>query len=97
MDNIGLYSSKNKNYKINIANFIKQKNDKVEVINIQHIKKNGKLRIIVKMKCECGTEFFKTWDHIYSDNKYLCCKKCARKHRDTDIAKKRHKKYFMPF
>ena len=46
MDNIGLYSSKNKDYKANIINFIKQKNNKVEVINIQHIKKMGNQELL---------------------------------------------------
>ena len=97
MGNIGLYSSKNKDYKTNIINFIKQKNDKIKVIDIQHIRKNGKLRIVVKMKCECGAEFSKTWEHIYLDNKYLCCKKCAKQYRDGAMTKKRQQKYLFDF
>lgn len=62
----------------NIKLFISRKNPLIEVISVSNIKKSGKHRSVVKMKCECGNVFEKTWEHIYGD-KYLKCYSCSRK------------------
>lgn len=87
------FGTKCEYFKENIKLYINRKNKNIEFLDAQGIKKSGKYRILVSMKCECGVLFQKTWEHIYKDNVYLCCKDCARKQQTKTRRKKNNKQY----
>lgn len=66
-------------YNINIL--IKNKNPKVSYIDFKIIKKGNRKRILVNMKCDCGTLFSKTLDSINRKGRNLCCNTCSKKIR----------------
>lgn len=85
-----IYSQSNPNYKENILNLILSKNKNVKMLDAHIVRKSGKSRMIVFMIDENNHKFEKPLDKIKYD-KYLCCKKCARKFFDEERYKKREK------
>ena len=85
-----IYSSKNPNYKNNIQLLIKEKNPLVKFIDAQIIRKSGKSRMVIWMIDENGHKFSKTLEKVKND-KFLCCKECARKLFDDMRFKQRER------
>lgn len=72
----------------NIKLFVFRKNPNVNVISCRNIRKSGKFRILVKIKCSCGKIFERTWDNIYN-LKNIMCPECLH----MDGAKQRKVRY----
>ncbi len=91
-----LYGKRNPNYKENIRSLILSKNNKVQMLDADIIRKSGKNRMVISMIDENGHKFSKTLEKLKHD-KYLCCKQCARKMFDEDRYKQREKSWIDIF
>lgn len=61
-----------------IINFCKE--NKINLINLRNMKKQGKTRIIVTFLCnECGTRYDMMWDNVKTQEFIGSCTKCAHK------------------
>lgn len=87
-----MFGVKCKYYKENIKTFISKYNDDIEFIDAQLIKKSGKSRMLVSLKCKCGNNFKNTWSFIYNKKTNIgcknCCDKLSRKKRKSNYTKK---------
>lgn len=64
----------------NIPILLKNVNSTSQYIEHKVITKSKRKRVLVKFKCSCGNIFEKLLDDVVND-KYICCKDCANKHR----------------
>lgn len=77
----------------NIKLFIVRKNKNVEVLSCRSIRKGGKFRCLVKIKCSCGNIFETKWDNIFNGSNILC-PKCSQLIGAKKRKKNYNKKYF---
>lgn len=76
--------SKSNPYTIfNIQNFINTSNKNLKLISNFYKNENEKLLL----KCECGNEFYQSWNYIKNNNT-ITCKQCSMKKRSNLYFKK---------
>lgn len=68
-------------WKENMEMFIKKKDPNAEILGIEIITKSKHKRVLITMRCKCGTVFSKTWDNLQTLTYVSECNKCAIKNR----------------
>ncbi len=82
----------NKFLEHNIKLLISKKNNKVGYMNYKVIQKGKRKRVLVTIRCSCGSIFRKTLDDINRKDHNLCCNECSKRIRGK---KKRKSKFEM--
>lgn len=71
----------------NIKTYLLSQNNDAEILKIQHITKNKRKRILITIKCSCGTIFTRLWDTAKSAKYGAKCSNCLLKERGKNHRK----------
>lgn len=78
-----------------VREIIQNKNDKVTLLERNKIKEpSGRQRTMLKLRCECGKEFSRSFDKMMECHKLLC-NDCAQKQARLKRKAKERKKYLV--
>ena len=76
-----------------VKEIVRSKNNNVVLLERNKVTEpSGRQRTTLRLRCECGEEFSRTFDKVVECDKLLC-NKCAQKYARLKSKKKERKKY----
>lgn len=77
----------------NIKEYVRRLDSSAEVLNVRHIVKSNRKRILLTIRCSCGEVFDRLWDEVKSAKYAAKCKKCLDIERGKSHRKDRAKAF----
>lgn len=78
-----------------VKEIVRSKNSNVVLLERNKVTEpSGRQRTTLRLRCECGAEFSRTFDKVVKCNKLLC-NKCAQKYAKLKRKKRERKKYLI--